>query len=356
MKIYKVGGAVRDKLLGLYPTDTDWVVVGGTELEMERLGFTPVGKFFPVYLHPVTKEEYALARRERKVTKGYTGFSCDVQDATLEDDLARRDLTINAIAEDPDTGELIDPYGGQRDLANRVLQHVSPAFSEDPLRVLRVARFVAKLGFDVDPSTLTLCAELLKSGEVDLISLERINDEMCQIYNAKYYQRGLSFLRTIGACDSRSLKPYVAPVETNPLNWETARMVVRLAVAGNFIHHSQLATYKFDKDTIRMWSLCKLLIGFYDDEFGVITPGRLVDMCNKIPRQLWNDPEIVQHLRDHLPVSPKLLDLVDTYMVNFHMVDMEHYLKGIPKQMVAAKIVELKMDAAEAAIGKIVVE
>lgn len=144
MKIYLVGGAVRDTLLGLPVKDKDWVVVGATPQEMLDAGYQQVGRDFPVFLHPQTREEHALARTERKSGSGYTGFTCyAAPDVTLEDDLQRRDLTINALAQD-DNGEIVDPYNGRRDLEDRLLRHVSPAFSEDPLRVLRVARFAAR--------------------------------------------------------------------------------------------------------------------------------------------------------------------------------------------------------------------
>ena len=147
MKIYLVGGAVRDKLLGISVKDRDWVVIGATPEEMIKKGFKAVGDDFPVFLHPETKEEYALARTERKSGKGYKGFVFySSPKITLEDDLKRRDLTINAIAED-DNGNLIDPYGGEADLKNGILRHVSPAFVEDPLRILRIARFAACFGF-----------------------------------------------------------------------------------------------------------------------------------------------------------------------------------------------------------------
>ncbi|MDX1693261.1 MAG: multifunctional CCA addition/repair protein [Ketobacteraceae bacterium] len=180
MNIYLVGGAVRDKLLGLPVKDRDWVVVGAQPDDMLEQGFTQVGKDFPVFLHPETKEEYALARTERKKGRGYTGFECYAgEDVSLEDDLKRRDLTINALAEDDD-GNIIDPYGGQRDLENRVLRHVSEAFSEDPLRVLRVARFYARyhhLGFTIADSTLELMQHMVAQGEVNDLTVERVWQE-----------------------------------------------------------------------------------------------------------------------------------------------------------------------------------
>ena len=176
MQIYKVGGAVRDRLLGRPVTEVDWVVVGSSAEEMQSRGFRPVGADFPVFLHPTTGEEYALARTERKSGRGYGGFTFYASpDVTLEEDLTRRDLTINAMAEDAD-GHVIDPYGGQADLAARQLRHVSPAFAEDPLRVLRVARFAARyaeLGFSVAPETQKLMRQLAESGELEALTPER---------------------------------------------------------------------------------------------------------------------------------------------------------------------------------------
>lgn len=177
MKIYRVGGSVRDRLLGLPHADSDWVVVGGTPEEMVALGYTPVGKDFPVFLHPQSREEYALARTERKSGRGYKGFQVHASpDVTLEEDLRRRDLTINAMAQDED-GTLIDPFGGRGDLETRMLRHVSPAFVEDPLRILRVARFAARLaplGFTVAPATLALMKDMAMAGELHDLAAERV--------------------------------------------------------------------------------------------------------------------------------------------------------------------------------------
>ena len=176
-EIFLVGGAVRDELLGIKPREKDWVIVGGSVKTMLNQGFKIVGKDFPVFLHPQTKEEYALARKERKSAPGHQGFEFETSPSiTLEDDLKRRDLTINAMAK-KDSGELIDPYGGQQDLAHRVLRHVSSAFSEDPLRVLRVARFNAQFAdynFSIADETLALMAELTASGELTTLSTDRI--------------------------------------------------------------------------------------------------------------------------------------------------------------------------------------
>src|ERR1700730_281307 len=180
MQVYLVGGAVRDALLGLPVKERDWVVVGSTRDELLRLKYREVGRDFPVFLHPQSHEEYALARLERKVGPGYRGFRVEFgPEVTLEEDLARRDLTINAIAQSPD-GTLFDPHGGRRDLEARVLRHVSPAFVEDPVRVLRVARFAARfapLGFQVAPETLALMRAMVERREVDALVPERVWQE-----------------------------------------------------------------------------------------------------------------------------------------------------------------------------------
>ena len=180
MQKYLVGGAVRDELLSLPVHERDWVVVGSTPEDMLELGYRQVGKDFPVFLHPETNEEYALARTERKTASGHRGFQVfSSPEITLEQDLQRRDLTINAIAQN-EHGELIDPYGGQRDIQQRILRHVSPAFAEDPLRVLRVARFAARfwaLGFTINPDTLALMASISHSGELENLSKQRIWQE-----------------------------------------------------------------------------------------------------------------------------------------------------------------------------------
>ncbi|MEP6906999.1 MAG: multifunctional CCA addition/repair protein [Pseudoxanthomonas sp.] len=204
MKIYLVGGAVRDRLLGLEPGDRDHVVVGSTPEEMLALGFKPVGRDFPVFLHPQTGEEYALARTERKSGRGYRGFVVDTDPSvTLEEDLGRRDFTINAIAEDND-GTLVDPLGGVRDLEARVLRHAGEAFVEDPLRVLRAARFMARLsslGFQVDPHTLTLMRSMAEGGELADLVPERVWQELSRALRSN---KPSAFLRTLRECDALS--------------------------------------------------------------------------------------------------------------------------------------------------------
>lgn len=202
LRAYLVGGAVRDKQLGLPVHERDWVVVGVSPEEMERRGFKPVGQDFPVYLHPRTKEEYALARTERKTGPGYQGFAVyAAPDVTLEQDLQRRDLTINAMAETA-TGELIDPFGGRQDLKQRLLRHVSPAFAEDPVRILRLARFAARyhhLGFQVAPETLRLCQQMVAAGEVDALVPERVWQELAKALMEPAPDVFIDVLRQCGA-------------------------------------------------------------------------------------------------------------------------------------------------------------
>jgi tRNA nucleotidyltransferase (CCA-adding enzyme) len=202
MKTYLVGGAVRDRLLGLPVKERDWVVVGATPEAMVADGFRPVGREFPVFLHPRTREEYALARTERKVAAGYHGFTFHADpDVTLEQDLERRDLTINAIAEDAD-GHLIDPFGGRGDLEARVLRHVSEAFREDPVRILRLARFMARfrsLGFRVADETLALCRAMVEDGEVDALVPERVWQEMAKALMEPTPSAFVELLRDCGA-------------------------------------------------------------------------------------------------------------------------------------------------------------
>jgi tRNA nucleotidyltransferase (CCA-adding enzyme) len=202
MRVYLVGGAVRDRLLGVAIRERDWVVVGATPEELVRLGYEPVGREFPVFLHPTTHEEYALARQERKVGPGYRGFTTQfAPSVTLEEDLKRRDLTINAMAED-ESGTLIDPYGGHADLDARLLRHVSAAFVEDPVRILRVARFAARLaplGFRVAPETLALMRHITDSGEVRTLVPERVWQETERALGEAHPEVFFKVLRVCGA-------------------------------------------------------------------------------------------------------------------------------------------------------------
>jgi tRNA nucleotidyltransferase (CCA-adding enzyme) len=200
MQVYLVGGAVRDALLGLPVTERDWVVVGGSRAELKRLNYREVGRDFPVFLHPDSHEEYALARLERKVAPGYRGFTVEFgPEVTLEEDLARRDLTINAMAQSKD-GTLIDPFGGRRDLTARMLRHVSEAFIEDPVRILRVARFAARfatLQFQVAPETMELMRAMVDRGEADALVAERVWQET---EKALRYPKAAVFFQVLRDC------------------------------------------------------------------------------------------------------------------------------------------------------------
>jgi tRNA nucleotidyltransferase (CCA-adding enzyme) len=224
MKVYLVGGAVRDKLLGLPGQDRDYVVVGATPEQMVAQGFKPVGADFPVFLHPETKAEYALARTERKSGRGYKGFTVyAASDVTLEDDLRRRDLTINAMAED-EAGNLVDPFGGAADLRARVLRHVSPAFAEDPVRVLRVARFAARFaerGFRVADETIALMRAIVDAGEVDHLVAERVWAELERALGERTPEKFFQVLRDCGALaklfpEIEALFGVPQPVEHHP--------------------------------------------------------------------------------------------------------------------------------------------
>lgn len=207
MRIYLVGGAVRDELLGRIIKERDYVVVGATPEQLLKQGYQQVGKDFPVFLHPKSKEEYALARTERKQGQGYTGFVCEFSaDVTLEDDLRRRDLTVNAIAK-ADDGSLVDPYGGKQDLDNRILRHVSEAFSEDPLRILRVARFAARyhyLGFTIADETQLLLTQMVNRGELNTLTAERIWLECEKSLDDGAFAEFLNVLAQLGALNAIS--------------------------------------------------------------------------------------------------------------------------------------------------------
>jgi len=222
MKIYRVGGAVRDKLLNYPYHENDWVITGATAKEMSDLGYTLVGKDLPVFLHPKSKEEYALARTERKSGHGYQGFEVQADPSvTIEDDLSRRDLTINAIAED-ENGELIDPYNGQEDIKLKFLRHVSPAFIEDPVRILRIARFAARyhhLGFSIAEETLQLMQQIVDDGEVEHLVAERVWREIERALTEKNPEVFFEVLKSVGA-----LKILLPEIDVlygipNPANW-----------------------------------------------------------------------------------------------------------------------------------------
>lgn len=200
MIIYKVGGFVRDSLLGLNPKDIDYVVVNSTTEEMLSLGYEQVGADFPVFLHPETKDEYALARKERKTGNGYNGFSVDINNVSLEEDLFRRDLTVNAMAFNQNN-DLIDPFNGLQDLKNKTLRHVSQHFKEDPVRILRVARFAARYNFNVADETLEFMKEMVNNGEFNKLTKERVWKEFEKAFQEPHLDKFFDILNTIGALD-----------------------------------------------------------------------------------------------------------------------------------------------------------
>jgi tRNA nucleotidyltransferase (CCA-adding enzyme) len=242
MQVYLVGGAVRDQLLGLSPHERDWVVVGATPEEMQRLGYRPVGRDFPVFLHPETAEEYALARLERKVAPGYRGFVTEFSpQVTLEQDLERRDLTINAMAQRAD-GSIIDPYGGRADLERRLLRHVSPAFTEDPVRILRVARFAARfapLGFRVAPETATLMRAVVSAGEAAALVPERVWREL---ERALTEPRPGLFFETLVECGALAVVlPELAALWSPPASGVAADTLAAHAVGASALQVSATA-------------------------------------------------------------------------------------------------------------------
>ncbi len=253
MKCYLVGGAVRDKLLGYPFSERDWVVVGATPDEMVRAGFRPVGRDFPVFIHPDSGEEYALARTERKSGRGYHGFVFHTDPTvTLEQDLVRRDLTINAIAED-EHGELVDPYRGRDDIERRLLRHVSPAFAEDPLRVLRVARFAARyhhLGFQLADETAELMRSMVANGEVDHLVPERIWKETERALQERNPEIYFATLATVGALVRVSDG---ALAQLSP----GAEQALRRAAARQFSGEVRFATLLAGTDNARVDALCR---------------------------------------------------------------------------------------------------
>lgn len=280
LSVYRVGGAVRDARLGWPVTDTDWVVVGATPEALRRRGFRPVGRDFPVFLHPRTHEEYALARTERKAGHGYTGFEVHASpEVTLEEDLARRDLTINAMAETL-VGELVDPYAGLADLEARVLRHVSPAFVEDPLRVLRTARFLARyagLGFTIAEETRELMRQLVQSGELGHLVAERVWVEtekaLAEPWPEVYFQAlddcgALAVLMPALAADGEALDEALGRLHRLPEEeesealprWRWARLVEHLDEAERAELAEQLRLPRAYVELARQVSLTRALI------------------------------------------------------------------------------------------------
>ena len=290
MKIYLVGDAVRDKLLGLTPHEKDWVVVGATPQQMLDKGFKQVGKDFPVFLHPETHEEYALARTERKTAPGYKGFEFHADsDVTLEQDLQRRDLTINAIAEDV-KGNIIDPYHGAKDIEQRILRHVSDAFNEDPVRILRVARFAARFasrGFAVDPATIALMQSMVESGEADALVAERVWKELETALATETPQQFFLTLKECGALNK--LFPEIAQLFGVPQPEK---------------HHPEIDT---GVHTMMVLEQCARLTNDTITRFAALTH----DLGKgTTPREEW--PKHVDHEENSVPL---INDLCDRYRI-----------------------------------------
>ena len=281
-QVFLVGGAVRDKLLGRKVTERDWVVIGVTREQMLQAGFTQVGKDFPVFLHPETKEEYALARTERKSGTGHTGFECYFKpDVTLEQDLARRDLTINAMALDCND-DLIDPYGGQKDLTNRLLRHVAPAFSEDPLRVFRVARFYAQLadfGFNVDSATIRLMREISSTNELKTLARERVWHEwQLALMSSKPWL----FFSLLFECNA--LKAY--DISTNQLDIDALKEATALSdeaiIRFAALCYKQQNFSKQLKAPTKYIELSKLVVDNYQQAIAAKSPASRLDVLYRL--------------------------------------------------------------------------
>ncbi|AAC23250.1 multifunctional CCA tRNA nucleotidyl transferase/2'3'-cyclic phosphodiesterase/2'nucleotidase/phosphatase [Haemophilus influenzae] len=314
MKVYLVGGAVRDQLLGLPVKDRDWIVVGADPATLLSLGYQQVGKDFPVFLNPKTKEEYALARTERKSSAGYTGFICDFSPTiTLEQDLIRRDLTINAMAQSED-GEIIDPYGGKQDLENRILRHISPAFSEDPLRVLRVARFAARyhsLGFKIASETLALMAELAQSGELQHLTAERIWLETEKALNEKNPEIYFETLHKTGALsvlfsEIDALYGVPNPVKHHPEVDSFIHTMLVLKQAVNLTENNPI----LNKSAVRFAAIChdlgkaltpqNILPHHYGHEQAGIKPTRSLCKRLKVPSYFQELAELTCEFHTHI--------------------------------------------------------
>ena len=314
MKVYLVGGAVRDQLLGLPVKDRDWIVVGAIPATLLSLGYQQVGKDFPVFLNPKTKEEYALARTERKSSAGYTGFICDFSPTiTLEQDLIRRDLTINAMAQSED-GEIIDPYGGKQDLENRILRHISPAFSEDPLRVLRVARFAARyhsLGFKIASETLALMAELAQSGELQHLTAERVWLETEKALNEKNPEIYFETLHKTGALsvlfpEIDALYGVPNPVKHHPEVDSFIHTMLVLKQAVNLTENNPI----LNKSAVRFAAIChdlgkaltpqNILPHHYGHEQAGIKPTRTLCKRLKVPSYFQELAELTCEFHTHI--------------------------------------------------------
>ena len=343
MKIYLVGGAVRDKLMGILSKDRDYLVVGSTPEEMVRLGYKPIGKDFPVFLHPITKEEYALARTEKKVGKGYHGFEFYTSaDVSLEEDLSRRDITINAIAEDEE-GNIYDPFNGVDDIKNKVIRHVSDAFSEDPLRVLRVARFASlDFEFKVQKETLALMKKMVESGELKTLSVERVVAEVTKGLEGENPDIMIHYLCESGALneifpglnspsDSPSLieqksKNFVSlglAIKNNSKSLATESKIIMLLIAPYFFKDlSNMKTMEEQGYLLKHLKLSstnhKILKSLVDEEqnlgsFLLLSAEEKLDCLYRF--DFYRRPNIII----------EVLNMLSVFRTTFHHVDLKHF-------------------------------
>lgn len=361
MQIYKVGGCIRDKLLGLPVNDNDFVVVGSTPEEMTKMGFKPVGSDFPVFLHPNTHEEYALARSEKKVSQGYRGFTFQASpDISLAEDLKRRDLTINAIAEDED-GQLIDLFDGLTDLKNKVIRHVSNSFVEDPLRVLRAARFSAKLNFEVAEDTMDLMKKIVESGELKTLSEERVWAEVHKALMTKYSSNFFNILYKIGAF--KQILPEFGLLVENTTNFALYKSISqkmfttnqpiekRFAILYYFVseEYTKFETKEFIDAAMvsnRCKTLANLVVTYYN-------PMRMIDQLSR---------DDIYSLVANLDPSRRneryadFIDLVYTIAVSHEDLKARHHLellKKIVDRFSRIKYEQIKQDYPDAFVSHI---
>lgn len=350
MKIYLVGGAVRDQLLGLPVKEKDWVVTGASLQDMLNQGFRQVGKDFPVFLHPSTQEEYALARVERKIGRGYTGFEFDASPTvTLEDDLRRRDLTINAIAQ-TSQGEIIDPYHGQEDLAKKILRHVSPAFAEDPVRILRVGRFAARFGFSVAPETLILMKQMVNAGEVDALVPERVWREFERALLEKYPRKFFDVLDACGALPLLFPALQIDNVGIHLLANESIPCVstIRFAILVHTLSEDAIQTlcarYRIPNEHRELALLVRRYLPAYQ-KAKTLSAEELLNLLYQLDafrRQArFNDFLLICDVCTRTSISAWLYDIFHSTM-NISMKDISPELKG---KEIAEKIKQLRLKA-----------
>ena len=363
VKCYLVGGAVRDKLLGKDPKDLDYVVVGADIDWMLSQGFKQVGSAFPVFLHPESGDEYALARREKKTAPGYKGFEFEFgPHVTLEDDLLRRDLTINSIAFDLEDQVYIDPYGGEHDLAQGIIRHTSIAFAEDPLRVLRVARFAARYGFKVATDTVDLCKQLVDQGEIDALSADRIWAEIEKLFSETYTSIGLLFLDSIGALETERLrhlvfKPVIDYKALYPHDLEAMMTVPEKMVFGlNFqymskqmleAHRSPVHIVRESRFFSAVYDLLiaavvhntfsnDMVVATFDSFREEAKAGKIAEVKALVKKTIIGDIDIFGVLN--------LLDLIAASWVELAKLDFTEMTKGLPVKEIRFVVSKAKND------------